>query len=220
MKVAAMSKLHTIISVLCVVVSLEARADKSLCDQSDAAGLEILKDMPANVVPRRDDVFAVIGRKSNAETLACAKRLDGSRNPQPWARITVYFKPEQAIPGLCRLPTRRYSLSNGKWERELAREDPGYAVALTQRKCSNVDATGATTVASSVEDFTMLRILRYAIESGPLHKVPSSIGTEWRGNRVYFGLYYQQAGCTTKVLLVSGTATGGFEVAEEGVIVC
>jgi hypothetical protein len=215
-----MSKLRTIASAICVVASLEARADTPLCDQRDAAGLEILREMPANIAPSRGDVFAVIGVRSNAETLVCAKKLSGIRKPKPWARITVYFKPVQAIPGLCRLPTARYSLSSGKWARELAREDPGYAVALTRRDCESVDAAMATTAMSGVEDFAMLRILRYTVESGPLHQAPSAIGLEWRDNRVYFALHYKQAGCSTRVLRVSGTENGGFEVAEESVIVC
>jgi hypothetical protein len=215
-----MSKLRTILSAICFVASFEARADISACSQSDPVGLEILKELPAKFAPRRDEVLAVIGRRSSAEALACAKKLEGIRKPRPWAWITIYSKPTQAIPGLCRLSTARYSLSNGTWAQELDRGEPGYAVALTLRNCERIDAATATAVLSTVEDFTLLRILRYSIESGPLHKAPNAIGFEWREDRVYFALHYRQTGCSTRVLMVGGTTDGGFEVAEESLIVC
>jgi hypothetical protein len=180
--------------------------------------LEVLKEIPTNILPSwRADAFAVTGRRSNAEYVSCVRKSQRVRNPKPWAQITIYSKPTQVIPGLCRLQTARFNMSERKWTEVLDRADPGYAVATAQRDCSAIDVTKITLVVNHVEDFALLRLLQYATDSGPLRQAPTVVGLEWRVNRIYYRLMYPQSGCT-RVFRVGGTAIGGFEVEGESTL--
>jgi hypothetical protein len=213
--------LRIIICALCLVASLEAHADTPQCNQSDPVGLEILKDIPTNLLPirlRGANAIAVIGRQSNAEYVSCVRRAEGIRNPAPWARITVYSKPVPVIAGLCRLEMARFHLSKGTWGRAQDPVEPEYAVAIAPKDCSGIDASKLTAVRNHIEDVALLRLLEYATRSGPLHQMPIAVGVEWRRNRVYYVLMYPAPGCNVRVFHVGGTAGGGFEVVEESTV--